>query len=53
MDEFVYLGSFISKKDEWDEISRRITLAWGSFSKHKNILKNKNMKMKYVILLNS
>ncbi|KAI5716778.1 hypothetical protein M8J76_012324 [Diaphorina citri] len=51
VDEFVYLGSLISKNDEWNEINRRITLAWGSFSKYKSILKNKNMKLKFKVKL--
>lgn len=49
VEEFVYLGSLISKNDEWDEINRRVNLAWGSFSKYRHFLRNKNIKIKLKI----
>lgn len=33
VDEFVYLGQLLSKKNQHQELSRRIGLAWGTFNK--------------------
>src|SRR5579862_1012742 len=42
VDEYVYLGQLVKMdSDKTDEIKRRISAAWGAFSKYRDIMKSK------------